>query len=361
MSEYRADIISNLEDWERIREPWNALLEKSACNNIFLTWEWLHSWVECFLDDQRELFIVVVYEGEAIVGIAPWYIRKIPKGICSIRQIEFIGTPEAGSDYLDVPMKKWREKEVTRFLYDLLHGESASRWDCLRLHDVPSNSLFLLHFLNRVREAGKYAAVRDASYCPLSNLPATEEEFFSGLSSRRGQRFRQDLRTLQKQDTIEHLTFSSGNLDEPLKKFFRLYAEKAGHPGDDLNRLIRKFVDKRSTESIQIDFLVAGGSFVGGLLHLRHGDVLYMYLMAIDKTFSSRVSIGNLLVGLCIRNAIRSGISCYDFLKGEEDYKFHWSNSGQRSTTLLFSQRKLIPVCLTLVEMAKSAAKLILR
>jgi CelD/BcsL family acetyltransferase involved in cellulose biosynthesis len=361
MSDYRADIISNLNDWEQIRGPWNDLLENSASSNVFLTWEWLHSWAECFLNEHRELFIVVVYEGEAIVGIAPWYINKITKGICSIRQIEFIGTPEAGSDYLDVPIKKGREKEVTRFLYDFLLGDALNKWDRFRFHDIPSNSLFLLHLLNNIRENGKYVSVSEASFCPVAFLAGTEDEFFAGISSKRRQRFKQDLRTLNKQETVDHLSYSSDNLETALKDFFILYAEKAGRPGEDLHRLINNFVDKRGNESVQIDFLSSGGGFIGGLLHLRFQDTLYMYLMAIDKTYSSKVSIGNLMVGLCISNAIRSGITSYDFLKGDEDYKFHWTNSGRRSSTVLFSKRKLVPVCFTLADIAKSAGKLILR
>ncbi len=361
MAEFVAEVVDNLNDLERFRASWNGLLEKSASSSVFLTWEWIKAWSDTFLDDKRDLFAVMVHEGSSLVAVAPWYVHKNAKGVLSVRQVEFLGTPDAGSDYLDVIVKKGREKDVARFLYGFLLGNASGRWGRLRLHDVPSNSIFLLHFLNNIRADGKYAAVSDASYCPFSILPATEEAFFSGLSSRRGQRFRQDLRNLQKQDTIEHLAYSTGNLDAQLEEFFRLYSEKAGWQGDPLKRLIRRYLDLRGEGSVQLDFLVAGGVHVGGLLHLKYGNTLYMYLMAIDKTYNSKVSIGNLLVGLSINNAIVSGITCYDFLKGEEEYKFHWANAGQRTTTILFSQRKLLPVCLTLADMAKSAAKLILR
>ena len=361
MAEYRIEVINGPNKLDLIRSSWNDLLKNSSVNNVFLTWEWIKAWSELFMTDQRELFVLIVCEGDSILAIAPWYLRRVQTGLWTIREIEPIGTPEAGSDYLDVIVKKGKEKEVARFLYGYLLGDASDRWQRLRLHDVPNNSLFLLHFLNRIKEDGKYAEVGYASYCPFSILPATEEEFFSGLSPRRGQRFRQDLRTLQKQDTVEHLTFSSKDLDAPMEDFFRLYKEKWGSQGDVLFLLLRRFVELMGEDTVQIDFLVAGGSKVGGLLHLKYGNTLYMYLMAIDKTYNSKVSIGNLLVGLCLNNAIRSGVACYDFLKGEEDYKFHWANSGQRSATVLFSQRKLAPVCMTLVDMAKSAAKLVLR
>jgi len=361
MSAYRANIIDSMSDWEQIRESWNELLEKSASDNIFLTWEWMHSWAESFIDKQRELFIVVVYGDEGIVGIAPWYLRKISRGICSISQIEFIGTPEAGSDYLDVLLKKGKEKEVTCLLYDFLHGDARAKWDRLKLLDIPCNSLFLLHLLNIIREQGKFVAVSEASYCPVAVLERTEDEFFAGLSSNRRELFRRHLRSLNMQEIVDHVTFLSGNIETPLQDFFLLYKEKTGRNGDDLHRLISKFVEKRNGASVQLDFFSAGGTYIGGLLHFRYRDTLYMYLMAIDKTYSNKVSLGNLLVGMSIINGIRSGISNYDFLKGYEDYKFHWTNYGRRSSSVQFSQRRLLPVCYTLAEIAKSAGKLILR
>lgn len=362
MNGYHIDVIDSLAQWEALRTEWNELLRQSAMPNIFLSWEWLHSWAECFLGSRRELFILVVYKENKIVGIAPWYRSHIGKGFLSARQIEFLGSPEAGSDYLDVLIKRGREKEVTRFIYEFLLGDAAALWDRLRLFDIPSNSLFLLHLLNRIRENGKYVATEYTSFCPIAVLPETEEEFFAGLSSRRGQRYRQDLRTINKQNATEHLTFASDNIEKPLEDFFVLYTEKAGWPGVELHRLISKFIEKRGTEeSVQIDFLVTGAGYIAGLLHLRFQDTLYMYLMATDKTYNPKVSVGNLLAGLCITNAIRTGVSCYDFLKGIEDYKFHWANSVRSSNSVLLSRRSLVPVCLTLADVAKSAAKLILR
>jgi hypothetical protein len=361
MGNYRVRLIESMDDWDLFRNQWNDLMDKSAASNIFLTWEWLYSWAQCFIDNKRVLFILMVYEDDVLVGIAPWCIRKINKGIFSIRQLEFIGTPEAGSDYLDVFMKKGREKEVSNCLYDILLGDFASRWDRIRLEDMPSNSLFLLYFHNRIKEKGKYVDLGASSFCPVVSLLGTEEQFFAGLSSKRVQRFRQDLRTLNKQAPIAHVTFSSGTTDTALKDFFILYNEKSGRRCDELFNLILKFMEKRGAESIQIDFISAEQRYVAGLLHLRYHDTLYMYLMSTDKTYSPKTSIGNLLIGLCISNAINSGISCYDFLKGDEAYKFHWTNFGRRSISILFPQRKFLPIFLTLADLAKSAGKVILR
>lgn len=360
MGDFRVSVLNSFAQWEQIRIQWNDLLGKSEMPNPFLSWEWLYSWAECFLDDRRNLFIPVVYEKDKIVAIAPWYINHIKKGFLSTRQINFIGTPEAGSDYLNVLIKKGKEKEVAGVLYKFLFSDAASQWDRLRLFDIPSNSLFLLHMLAKIRENGKFVAIEEASYCPIATLPGTSEEFFSRPALKRAQRrFRQDRRTLDKLDVINHLTFSEEGLEKALKDFFVLYTEKAGWPGDDLRRLMNKVVNRGMP--VQIDFLSAGDRYIGGLLHLRYQNTLYMYLMAINKNYNSKISIGNFLLALCISNAIQLGISCYDFLKGTEDYKFHWTNDCRSSNNVLLSRRSPIPICLTLGDIIRSAAKLVLR
>ncbi|HQG41045.1 MAG TPA: hypothetical protein PLV76_09165, partial [Spirochaetales bacterium] len=77
----RAEIITSIPAMKSIRGKWNNLLEASISNTIFLTWEWMYSWAECFITEKRELFVICVYDdGDKLVGIAPWYTSKIKVG-----------------------------------------------------------------------------------------------------------------------------------------------------------------------------------------------------------------------------------------------------------------------------------------
>ena len=182
----RADIIRSVETLAGIKKEWNMLLEGSISNSIFLTWEWAYSWAECFINEEREPFVVKVYDdGNRLVGIAPWYTEKIKIGPATIRQVSFFGTPETASDYLDVFTAKGREREVSSYLYDYLFGELSASWDCISLRDTRGESLFLLNFMHRHRLRGKHFEISQGSFCPIISLPKTEEEFLSLISSSR--------------------------------------------------------------------------------------------------------------------------------------------------------------------------------
>jgi hypothetical protein len=362
MGDYRISIIDSFDQLEMLRNNWNELLGKSARPNLFLSWEWITAWAENFIDNKRKLFILLVYESDELIGIAPWCINYVKKAFLSFRQIEFLGTPETGSDYLDVFIRKGKEKDVAYKIYNFLLGDAVSYWDRLRLHDIPCNSTFLLFFLNLISETGKYSGFKEASFCPVMVLPNSEDDFFTQISLKRSKRFKQDLRNLKKEDSIEFVTCLSENFDTCVNDFFAFYEKKTPWNGSHILRQVRKFVEKMGdTGGVQIDFLTANKSTIGALLHLRFNDTLYLYLMAVDKEYNPRVSVGNTLVGLAILNAINSGIKYYDFLKGVEEYKFYWTSFGNRSCSVLFTQKKIAPIFWIFKDIMKSTAKIFFR
>jgi len=359
----RADIIKTVQGLLNAKDEWNNLLERSISNTIFLTWEWLYSWAECFVSGRRELFIINVYDdANRLIGIAPWYTDRINVGPATIRQLGILGSPETASDYLDVFTSRGREKEVSNYLYDLLFGELSTSWDALNFQDVRAESLFLLNFIQKHRNNGRHFEISQGSFCPIIVLPKTEEEYLSQISSNRSKRFRQDLRTLKKTDTVDIKTHVADNVESAVDIFFKLYEEKTEWDGKDLHKFTKRLLANSGSENcLQVDFLMANENLIGGLLHIRHNKTLSLYLMAVDKAYNPRISAGNLLVGLCIRRAIENQVQIYDFLKGYEEYKFYWTSEGRVTQTIFIAQRRLWPVIHSLRRMAKNAMKTILR
>jgi CelD/BcsL family acetyltransferase involved in cellulose biosynthesis len=125
---------------------------------------------------------------------------------------------------------------------------------------------------------------------------------------------------------------------------------------------LEKFMARsEGNNPIQLDFLNVAGQNIAGLLHFRYGNTLSMYLMGVDHSFDKSISVGNILVGLSIEKAIAEGFATYDFLRGDEDYKFHWSNEGMRGIHLYWYGKKLAPLVRMVGEFAKSITKVLVR
>lgn len=359
----QANRISTMQELMNAKSDWNRLLEGSISDTVFLTWEWMYSWAECFINESRELFVVFVYDDKnRLVGIAPWYLSKINIGLSAFRQINFLGNPETASDYLDVFTEKGREKEVSVFLYEYLYGKLSKSWDCLNLQDIRAESLFLLNFAHEHRRRGKHFEIQHGSFCPVISLPKTEDDFFLTVSTGRSKRFRQDLRTLKKTGAIEIRTTKNGDMEDAVDLFFKLYTAKTEWSGGDLKKFINQvLINSVNMNCFQVDFMLANDNCIGGLLHLKYRNTLSLYVMAIDKKYNPRISVGNLLIGLCIGRAIAEGLEVYDFLKGYEEYKFYWTSNGRTANNLFTVQSRIWPVIYALKRMSKNALKTILR
>jgi len=362
MNDFAVDIIESFTQWEELSQRWNELLSKSNADTIFLTWEWLFSWAESYLDEKRTLCILTVSKDDEIVGIAPWYIQHLNIGPLTVKQIQFLGTPEAGSDYLDVIIKKGQEKAVTHCLYEFLLKDASRRWDCCTLQDIPSNSLFLLHFLSKMEDDGKYAEISRGSFCPAVILPKKGEDLFSNYSSHRRLQYRRHLKILKSKGDLNYSSYNGENLGQALEDFCAFYEAK----NEKHDKTVRPFLSRYAARSrtgniLHADLLTSNGTLIAGLLNMKYGDTLSQYLMAVDKGHNPQISVGNILVGMCLSKTIDDGYRVYDFLKGPEPYKFHWAEGGRSSINLFFYKRNIGSAYLAVVKFLKYMAKIILR
>ena len=132
--------ISDQNEFANLKKDWDALLKKSKSDTVFLTWEWMYTWWECFKEN-KQLFILAVYgENEEMVGIAPLCMdKKKIGGIPVLNYIKFLGTMPISSDHLDFIIYQGREREVLGTIVNYLFKENI--WDLCLLSNIPASSL----------------------------------------------------------------------------------------------------------------------------------------------------------------------------------------------------------------------------
>ena len=64
------ELIRDLNGFRAIQDQWEELLANSRSDNVFLTFEWLDSWLTVF-SDQTELYLVLQWDGSTLGGAAP--------------------------------------------------------------------------------------------------------------------------------------------------------------------------------------------------------------------------------------------------------------------------------------------------
>ena len=334
-----------------------------SCNSGFLTWEWLYGWSEAFIRGERRLAVLTFTSGASLVGIAPMYRDVAPHGPVRLREIGFLGLPEAGSDYLDVIAVRGKERLVAQSLSGALFGPLAKTWDTIQLRDVPCDSVFLGQFMLELRRLGKQYTVTEGAFCPQIRLPGSFNDYLGALSGHGRQAYRRKLRALNTVDDIEHVIYQDeGAVRSALVEFQQLYEKRWGRSAEELFGLLTAYLSRAGDAwAIEVSLLRVRGRAVAGLVHLRNGRTIYQYLMAVDRDFNPSLSVGNLICGMNIGAAIEAGFVTYDFLKGEEAYKFQFMNSACRSMSLTVHNRTLRSLVAWTADAASDLGKILIR
>jgi len=346
--------------WADMAKPWNDLLSQSRSNTIFLTWEWLYSWAECFLG-QDAIFILAVYRKETLVGIAPWCIHSIRTWAGPVRQVGFLGASTA-SDYMDVFTLPGQERETALSLYRFLFSDESPAWNRIVLSGMASESLFLHHFMQTVEEAGKHAAIVYEGICPSVRLPTSWEGYLETLSSNRRQTFRNDTRRLEQVGKVVFPRASHRAAEEAFDDFLKIPHLQSSKSQDRFERFLRTLLGRcRENGWMRIDLLSVAGENVAGFCQMQYDGVLSMYTVRTNRHYDKRVSLGTVAVGLAIRQSIFDGLSVVDFNRGGESYKFHWSNGGRALLTLQMYRRRPAALACFVGQALKSVGKVLLR
>lgn len=355
--------LDSFDEWAEMSTSWNDLLMKSSANSIFLTWEWLYSWGECFLGNDRKLHLIVFYKNNELIGIAPFYSKTVRKHLVTMKHLGFLGSPETASDYLDIFTIRGKEKEVAMLLYNYLFSEKSHEWDSMLLRDMPSDSLFLMYFIKNIRRNGKYYDINESSYCPQLILDNHEEHYFEKQLKKRQKRLRYDLRVLERSGDVEHNIIQAVDVDDNLRKCFSLHKERWGNSkssNPNIYMFLEIFIERcKKYKWVNLELLKINGQEIASLLLLEYNNTLSMYLMAVDTNYNSKISVGNIITGLSIEKAIVDGNHVYDFLKGDEEYKFYWSKEGKRCMDFLTYRRNYYAIIDLLIKVCKVIYKII--
>ena len=211
--------------------------------------------------------------------------------------------------------------------------------DLSDLHeDSPTVGILRATFENH----GVKTALTERYLCPYETLtPGESFDDFLKRTSRRDNYLRRK-KWLEKQEgyCIEK-TEAPGALAGPLTDFFRLHAarwsEDGGSQGikgrgvESFHRDATQLLAERGR--LRMYTMKVGGQAVASVYGIVHGESFIYFQSGYDPAWRNR-SVGLVLVGETFRDAIASGLTDYDFLRGTETYKSDWTTKQRKTVSL---------------------------
>ncbi|WP_372624830.1 GNAT family N-acetyltransferase [Falsiroseomonas sp.] len=349
----RIEAITTMHTLERLRQAWDAVYDSDGEAQFFLSWPWMSN----RLRSLSTPWIVLAARAEAdpapCVAFLPLSIRTLRNGDGPQRELRTAGSPVA--DYTGFICRPEHEgPALAAFAEALRRLRQRLLWNRLNLAGLRTSERRLQPFLSAFARAGFELTGRrgdngdgvDNAVCPYVALPGDWDGYLAaavGASTR--QRIRRFLRRIEGSRELSITEARPETIEADIEALLRMWqtqwAERKQGGAERIRvqtsaMLMRCFEDG----SLFLPTLRWNGTPVGALAILVD-PVKRSYLFYIggrDPSFTS-LPPGFCLHAFAIRHAIERGFATYDFLRGDEPYKFLFGAQRHPIRTIIVRAR----------------------
>jgi CelD/BcsL family acetyltransferase involved in cellulose biosynthesis len=325
--------------FEILAGDWNNLLRRSAADSIFLTLEFQRTWWQHL--GEGELLILAVRDsisdGGELAAIAPLFLANDPQGQ---RVLSIIGCEEV-ADYLDLIVATGHEKRSYTALVDYLASPSAPAWDVLDLCNIRQDSTTLGMLPSLAKAQGWITSTGRDDVCPIVQLPETWGEYLEMLEGKQRREIRRKLRRASSSDW--YIVGPGHDLEAEIEDFLGLMAASAPDKADFLSPRMRSFFHHLARVTyhagwLQLVFLTVGERKAAAYLNFIYNNHVLVYNSGLDWQAFPGLGAGIILTAYCIRHAIEHGRQVFDFMQGDERYKYQFGGQDVEVRRLLIAR-----------------------
>jgi CelD/BcsL family acetyltransferase involved in cellulose biosynthesis len=302
---------------------WDNLLQRSATAPFFMRHLYQRTWWQ-HLGHADLAIIAIRTEAGQLVGLAPLYAATSQAGQ---RQLSFVGCVDV-SDYLDLLVDQAHVEPVYQALLDCL--DQALAWDKLYLCSLPQTSLTHTRLAEVIRARGWQVHVKQQDVCPVITLAHAWEDYLAGIDKKQRHEIRRKMRKIETEArTRWYVVDSLDGLEEAMHDFIELHQKSARDKEDFWNDNLIRFFKALALELVEagwfkLYFIEVNGLKAAAMLCFDYNNEFLLYNSGFDPEKFAQLSPGNVLTAYTIQEAIRLGRTRYDFLRGDEVYKFRF-------------------------------------
>ena len=326
--------ITEFDHFMDLAKEWNSFLYASGLDCVFLTHEWFSSWWES-LSGRNSLEVLLFKDDQdQIIGIAPL--------MTDGRSLRFIASHEV-TDYCDFLFLQDKKEEIYK---SLLRYFSENYLDLTHLEfiNIRSSSPTCVLIPELASDYGLSYSLRETEVTPVLSVPSDYEDYIKGLKRKNRHELRRKLKRIERLKGIKLKKITeTRHLLRAIESFISLHKKSSpekqafwtteGMP-DFFKNVIHRFSKKGWVE---MNVLFFEDSLISALLNFLYGNEVLFYNVAYDLEYAL-FSPGFYLFHASIVEAISSGKSSIDFLRGREKYKYDFGAKECRIYSLILKR-----------------------
>lgn len=320
--EVKALTIKELEtyslDWERI------LLSKKF-PSPFCSPDLVLPWIRSF-GDSYKLLTLGFFKNGIVKGFMPLALRK--KGIVEARALIFCGSAELHSDHLDIVASEEDSDSCFEALWDFITSGGFD-WDFLNFSLISKESRLMDQISGSNRMGWQ---LNERSFAPFIDLSGGFDKYLSHFNGKHRYTLRKKTNKLTEQG-FTYTAYGRGQIGEGIESLCRLHSLRATNKaiestfqGEKLIVMHKAIAENLCDGRLWLRFLERDGKKIGAFYGFELGERLFYYQFGLDPEWEP-YSPGTVLMYKVIEEAFSRELKEFDFLRGNESYKYGWTKS----------------------------------
>jgi CelD/BcsL family acetyltransferase involved in cellulose biosynthesis len=344
------DIIEGAEAIRSLRAQWDAIYDADPEAQYFLSWTWLSGYVAPMGRDAFVLAAKPNADSAEYVALLPLRLRtKERPNVGFHNEINVAGNYV--SDYTGFICRPGFEEQAIPALADKL---MQLNWMQLRLEyfcaSARRSELFLRSFSKKTFEVVERSLVNpdgtDNSICPFTTLEGDWDKYLEGrVNSNTRQKIRRFLRQVERSEAYRITHTQADTVERDIELLLSMWTTRWGpRKGNRLQSILS------ANRGMLRQAFSTGTLFLPVLWHDEHAICALAFLVD-DRKKSFNFYVGGrdesfkgpppglVLHAYAIRHAISNGITKYDFLRGNEPYKYSFGCEERHIKSIIVRTR----------------------
>lgn len=277
------------------KDIWKKVLENNSIIAPFLTWEWHNDWFNTLGTSFKPLTIII--DDSVVASFAR-------KG----NELIFSGGDEI-ADYLDIIGENTVKTNAWNQIIHFVKSKGISK---ISIQNIPENSATRTFFESTTQQ-------EDTT--PIIELPSSWEIYIESLGKKYTHELERKIRKFDREHPDSQI-IESTNPSEDISILFDLMEK------DDAKKLfltsdMKLFFTTIATtfsKNISLRYVILGDKKISATLSFVMNNTYYLYNSGFDKDCCSIA--GFYLKAMNIKHAIEQKAKIYNFLQGNERYKY---------------------------------------
>ena len=323
-------------------DAWRHLIAIGGRESLFVTPEWLGAWVTELGGGWTPL-LLAVSDRDEIAAIAPFGLR--PGSLTAPATVSLLGT--GCTDYLGPLVDPRAGASAIEALLSTLVAD-WSNWQLLDLPGLPAESPAVSWLAQAARGLGLLCAVLPGYACPelpiagswSSHLAARGTGFRSWLGRRRRQLERLGgVRFVHLRTPREALSALDAVIALHGRRWRGQHTSSVFSSSASGRRFYRSvtaaYAERGQTDLVLLERM---GEPIAAALSFEHAG-RYAYYMPVHDPAYDAFSPGTVLLAHLVEQAHERRFTIFDFMVGEESYKYRWATTEQHTVRFIAARR----------------------